>query len=285
MNFAIFYDNRAADGCNTNAAVSGNQPPGQQYGGYYVDQGPAGYHNGALYSDPRISMYIGMGMHQMPGDVWWRTWRTLPPKRCPTDPDFSWQGQWPTPGYWQTYTDPQSGKQFNVWEGHYVYPGHVADVRSHVCRRHVRGPDGQPRRARDDLGPAQLRPRRPALGRGPGDVRDAGPPLSGLGHVAVQHGGRQRELRRLRGRGTRVWPHVSEHQGLGSVHHLRDRGHREPARVGDRAASAAPGMPTRISRRCAACIRASTAPTVASTTRSTRRPARSAIGDSSSTSR
>jgi hypothetical protein len=93
------------------------------YGGYYVDQGPAGYHNGALYSDPRIAMYLGMGLHQMPGDVWWRTWRTLPPQRCATDPDFSWQGQWPVPGYWQTYTDPQSGKPFNVWEGHYTYPG------------------------------------------------------------------------------------------------------------------------------------------------------------------
>ena len=55
-------------------------------------------------------MYIGMGLHQMPGDVWWRTWRTLPPQQCATDPDFSWQGQWPAPGYWQTYTDPQSGK-------------------------------------------------------------------------------------------------------------------------------------------------------------------------------
>jgi putative glucoamylase/uncharacterized protein DUF3131 len=123
MDFSIFYDNRAQTACNTNASLPGNQPTGQQYGGFYVDQGPAGYHNGALYSDPRISMYIGMGLHQMPGDVWWRTWRTLPPQRCPTDPDFSWQGQWPVPGYWQTVTDPQSDKQFEVWEGHYVYPG------------------------------------------------------------------------------------------------------------------------------------------------------------------
>jgi hypothetical protein len=121
MDFSIFYDNRPQTDCNTNASLPGNQPSGQQYGGYYVDQGPAGYHNGALYSDPRISMYIGMGMRQMPGDVWWRTWRTLPPQRCPTDPDFSWQGQWPVPGYWQTITDPQSHRQFDVWEGHYVY--------------------------------------------------------------------------------------------------------------------------------------------------------------------
>jgi len=54
--------------------------------------------------------------------VWWRTWRVLPPQRCSTDPDFSWQGQWPTAGSWQTIHDPQSGKPFTVWEGHYVYP-------------------------------------------------------------------------------------------------------------------------------------------------------------------
>jgi len=123
MDFSIFYDNRAQTACNTNPAIAGNQPTGQQYGGYYVDQGPAGYHNGALYSDPRISMYIGMGLHQMPGDVWWRTWRTLPPQQCATDPDFSWQGQWPPVGTWVTYRDPQSGKDFRVWEGHYTYPG------------------------------------------------------------------------------------------------------------------------------------------------------------------
>jgi hypothetical protein len=69
-----------------------------------------------------------MGMHQMPGNVWWRSWRTLPPPApyadCQsTDPDFSWQGQWPPSGSWQTYSDPQSGQQFNVWEGHYVYTG------------------------------------------------------------------------------------------------------------------------------------------------------------------
>ena len=122
MNFAIFYDNRAQTDCNVNAAL-GNQHTGTMYGGYYADQGPAPYHVDTLYSDPRIAIYIGMGMHQMPGDVWWRTWRTLPPKQCPTDPDYSSQGQWPVPGFWQTYTDPQSGKKFNVWEGHYAYPG------------------------------------------------------------------------------------------------------------------------------------------------------------------
>jgi hypothetical protein len=135
MDFGIFYDARPETHCNTNPAIPGNQPTGQMYGGYYVglppDEGDNWthyYHNGALYSDPRISAYIGMGLHQMPGNVWWRSWRTLPPPApypdCQaTDPDFSWQGQWPHPGSWQTYTDPQSGRRFPVWEGHYVYPG------------------------------------------------------------------------------------------------------------------------------------------------------------------
>jgi hypothetical protein len=135
MNFGLFYDGRAETHCNTNPAIAGNQPTGQMYGGYYAGLPPGQgdnwmhyYHNGAFYSDPRISAYIGMGLHQMPGNVWWRSWRELPPPApfadCQaTDPDFSWQGQWPMGGSWQTYTDPQSGQQFPVWEGHYTYPG------------------------------------------------------------------------------------------------------------------------------------------------------------------
>ncbi|MDQ6935637.1 MAG: DUF3131 domain-containing protein [Actinomycetota bacterium] len=134
MDFSIFYDNRAETHCNVNPAIPGNQPTGQMYGGYYVGSPPdVGnnashyYHNGALYSDPRISAYIGMGLHQMPGNVWWRSWRELPPQApfadCSTDPDFSWQGQWPMGGKWVTIADPQSGHRFPVWEGHYTYPG------------------------------------------------------------------------------------------------------------------------------------------------------------------
>jgi hypothetical protein len=135
MDFSIFYDNRAQTHCNVNPAIPGNQPTGQMYGGYYVGNPPdVGdnavahyYHNGALYSDPRISAYIGMGLKQMPGDVWWRSWRELPPPApfadCSTDPDFSWQGQWPMAGSWKTITDPQSKKNFRVWEGHYTYLG------------------------------------------------------------------------------------------------------------------------------------------------------------------
>jgi hypothetical protein len=121
MDFSIFYDNRPQTACDVNSNLPNDPPTGQMYGGYFVDQGPAGYHNGILYSDPRIAMYVGMGRHQMPGDVWWRTWRTFPPPRCSTDPVFG-QSQ-PLQGQWVTYTDPQSGKQFPVWEGHYTYPG------------------------------------------------------------------------------------------------------------------------------------------------------------------
>ena len=130
MNFGLFYDGRPQIACNVNPAVQGNQPTGQMYGGYYVglpvDQGSNSqhyYHNGAFYSDPRISAYIGMGLNQMPGDVWWRSWRELPPPQCASDPDFSWQGQWPMGGSWQVFTDPRSGKLFNVWEGYYTYLG------------------------------------------------------------------------------------------------------------------------------------------------------------------
>jgi hypothetical protein len=133
MDFSIFYDARAETHCNVNRDITGNQPTGQMYGGYYkgnppeTDTGGHYYHNGALYSDPRISAYLGMGRHEMPGNVWWRSWRELPPAApyadCADDPDFSWQGQWPMDGSWQKITDPQSGKVFDVWEGSYTYPG------------------------------------------------------------------------------------------------------------------------------------------------------------------
>ena len=134
MDFGLFYDARAETHCNVNPAVEGSQPTGQMFGGYYEGLPPTEgenwthyYHNGALYSDPRISAYIGMGLHQMPGNVWWKSWRELPPRApfadCTGDPDFSWQGQWPMAGAWKTVTDPQSQQRFTVWEGHYTYPG------------------------------------------------------------------------------------------------------------------------------------------------------------------
>jgi hypothetical protein len=107
MDFGIFYDN--------SPQTSPDSPAGQMYGGFYANQGPATFHYGLLNTETRIAAYIGIGTHRMPGDVWWRTWRTLPAS-------FTWQGQVPV-GADHTYTDPQSGKQFTVFEGHYSYGG------------------------------------------------------------------------------------------------------------------------------------------------------------------
>ncbi len=115
MDFSIFYDSGPQTACTANGG-------GQQFGGFFVDQGPTAFHNSAIYSDPRSSMYLGLGLHQMPGDVWWRSWRTLPPPQCPGDPAEAGQGQ-PAQGHFATIVDPQSGKRFRVWEGHYTYPG------------------------------------------------------------------------------------------------------------------------------------------------------------------
>ncbi|MFL5734306.1 MAG: hypothetical protein ACJ78Q_14055, partial [Chloroflexia bacterium] len=122
MNYGVFYD--AGNQCNDITA-------GQMYGGYIVDQGPAGFHYGLLNTETRITAYMGIGTHTMPGDVWWRTWRTLPTTNPPHPPtgcaidtaNFDWQGQYPPHGTYVTYNDPQSGHPFIVFEGHYVYTG------------------------------------------------------------------------------------------------------------------------------------------------------------------
>jgi len=107
MDFGIFYDASVQSGPDS--------PAGQMYGGYIADTGPATFHYGLLNTETRIAAYVGIGTHRMPGDVWWRTWRTLPAS-------FDWQGQVPQ-GANVTYRDPQSGKRFTVFEGHYTYAG------------------------------------------------------------------------------------------------------------------------------------------------------------------
>ena len=104
-------------------------------GGYYAglppDQGDNwthDHHNGALYSDPGSPPTSGWGCTRCPATCGGAAGGSCRrPRRSRTarlsDPDFSWQGQWPMPGTWATYTDPQSGQPFPVWEGHYVYTG------------------------------------------------------------------------------------------------------------------------------------------------------------------
>ena len=252
------------------------------YGGYNVGFGPATYHNGAIYSDPRIAMYLGMGLHQMPGDVWWRTWRTLPPKQCSTDPDFSWQGQAPG-GHWTTIHDPLSGKDFRVWEGHYTYPGTSLKYLPTWAGGMFEGLDGRPGRARDDVGTAQLRPRRPAHRTGADQVRDAAARRQGVGHVAVEHRRRLRRLRRVRragpclpDRSAAVAERVAgpEPGDDGDAARVVPRTGRRPAAGLREHRTAAPALPGQ-----------STPRTAASTTRSTRPPAPSGIAVWCSTSR
>jgi hypothetical protein len=107
MDFKFFYD----AGVPSNPQIT----DGQMFGGYIADTGPANFHYGLLNTETRIAAYVGIGTHRMPGDVWWRTWRTLPAA-------FDWQGQVPQ-GADVTYRDPQSGKPFTLFEGHYSYGG------------------------------------------------------------------------------------------------------------------------------------------------------------------
>ena len=268
MDFGIFYDDRPQTACNNNASLAGNPPTGQMYGGFYVDQGPADYHNSALYSDPRIAIYIGMGMHQMPGDVWWRSWRTPPPRAVRDRPRRLDAGPVAGPGLLAAST-PTRSRASSSTSGRVTttYPGTSLSVRADVRRRDVRRADGQPRRARDDVGHSQLRPRRRALGPGPAAVRDRGSALPGVGTVAVEHAPTTPAATAAsasRARRSRTG------QGAGAVHHVRHRGHGVAARVGDRPAGAAPAGLREHRTPAQLATRASTAPTAASTTRSTR---------------
>ena len=175
MDFSIFYDDRAQKpGCNTNPDLTDDPPTGQMYGGYYVDQGPAGYHNGALYSDPRIAMYMGMGLHQMPGDVWWRTWRCSRPSSAPATRTSPGRASRPPQGHWTKIEDPQSAQDLQRLGGPLHLPRHPPEVHPDVRRRDVRGVDGQRGGAGDDVGSAQLRARGRPDRRGTDQVRDQG---------------------------------------------------------------------------------------------------------------
>ena len=109
------------------------------YGGYYVDQGSAGYHNGALYSDPRIAMYMGMGMgmRQMPGDVWWRTWRTLPPEALRDRPRLLLAGSMAGAGLMGDGPRPRVWRNVSRLGGPLRVSGQLAVLRADVRWRHV----------------------------------------------------------------------------------------------------------------------------------------------------
>ena len=80
---------------------------GYQVGGGYSD---STYDN--LYSGPRIADYMAIGSGKVRGALWWGLARTPPADHR--------QRQVPV-GTDRTYTDPQDGKPYTVFEGHYVY--------------------------------------------------------------------------------------------------------------------------------------------------------------------
>jgi len=117
IDLGLFYDSRTPQTdvlADSNGTSSGpNDTAGQQYGGWMANQGPAGFHYGILNTETRIGAYVGIGTNKMPGDVWWRTWRTFRPGAY-----FAWQNQVPQ-GTDVTYRDPRSSKLFKVFEGHF----------------------------------------------------------------------------------------------------------------------------------------------------------------------
>jgi hypothetical protein len=106
MDFRRFYDA---------ASPTSSASAGQLYGGWIVGSGATSWEYGNLNTDPRISIYVGLGLGELPGTVWWRTWRTLPASD-------SWQTQVPR-GRWRTFRDPESHGLVTVFEGHYDYRG------------------------------------------------------------------------------------------------------------------------------------------------------------------
>ncbi|MFC0541353.1 glucoamylase family protein [Kutzneria chonburiensis] len=80
---------------------------GFQVGGTYSD---STYDN--MYSGPRIADYIAIGSGKVPGHLWWGLARTPPADHR--------QRQVPA-GQNRTYSDPQDGQPYTIFEGHYVY--------------------------------------------------------------------------------------------------------------------------------------------------------------------
>ena len=153
MNFSIFYDNRAQTACNTNASLPGDQPTGQHVRRLLRRAGHRPATTTARCTPiPGSPCTSGWACTRCPatsgGGPGGRCRRSAaPPTR--TSPA---QGQWPTPGYWQTYTDPQSGTAVRRLGGPLRLSRDLAHLRPDVRRRHVRGPDGQPGRPRDRPG-------------------------------------------------------------------------------------------------------------------------------------
>jgi hypothetical protein len=98
MNYSLLYD----------------AGKGVLYDSYSSSTGPSAATYNLAYGGPRIADYMAMGSRTVPGALWWALNRT-PPTR-------SSQRQVPQ-GRTATYADPQSGRAYSVFEGHYAFGG------------------------------------------------------------------------------------------------------------------------------------------------------------------
>ena len=82
--------------------------------GYVVGTGPTTAAYDYIGGGPRIADYMAIGSHTVPGALWWGPRRTPPPTSTKPQPPV---------GSTVSYTDPQSGAAYSVFEGHYSYGG------------------------------------------------------------------------------------------------------------------------------------------------------------------
>ena len=85
------------------------QHPGQIHGGYWTDDDTfTGHWYGALNTEPRMASYLGIADGSLPGEHYWRTFRTLVPEN---EQEQKPEGEYVTVD------------GVRVWRGHYTYRG------------------------------------------------------------------------------------------------------------------------------------------------------------------
>ena len=179
MDFSIFYDNRPQTDCNVNASLRQPADRARCTAATTSTRVRPATTTARCTATPGSRCTSAWGATRCPATC--GGGRGGPPAAaCSTDPAPSLR-----PGH-RLLADlhrPAVGQAVPGLGGPLHLSGHLADVRADVRRRDVRGADGEPGRARDDVGSPQLRPRRSALGAGPGSStppRSCGYPVWGM---------------------------------------------------------------------------------------------------------
>ena len=164
MDFSIFYDNRPQTDCNVNASLGG-QPTGPDVRRLLRRPG-----SGRLPQRRAVQRSADRDVHRdgAPPDARRRVVAVVADRSTAALLDRPGAVVQDRHRLLAHLHRPAVGQAVPGVGGPLHLPGHLADVRADVRRRDVRGADGEPGRARDDVGSPQLRARRPALGPGPG---------------------------------------------------------------------------------------------------------------------